>query len=104
MNSASGQSFVCDGPIGPQGADGVPCADCVGRGSINGAEVGLYQVPTYCIGAGSLTFNTTCTTAICGTVAAGAFNCAGFCITLGTQQTCANSLRGYLISPTSGTF
>jgi hypothetical protein len=73
----------------------------VGRGSINGAEVSLYSVPSYCIGAGSLTLVSTCRTSICGTVAAGAFNCAGVCIVSLPQQTCSNTLQGYLISPIS---
>lgn len=102
--AANGTTYACDGPVGPEGSPGVPCTNCVGRASIDGAEVALYSVGTFCGGAGSLTFNPTCVTTVCPTclAAVGYYSCAGGCSCGGGPQTCNNTLRGYLLAPTTG--
>ncbi|MEQ8977547.1 MAG: hypothetical protein RL846_06440 [Deltaproteobacteria bacterium] len=87
----------------------MPCTNCVGRASLNGAEPLLYQQPAGCANAGGIySANASCTTVQCGicpiqtAVIPTYFTCAGVCQSCGSAQQCTRSTIGYLLSTAIG--
>ena len=112
FTSVNGTTYACDGDRGAQGPAGVPCTNCVGRNSINGAEIPIYGSPTngVCGPGGALTLDGqgTCQSVTCGGSCSLAafipwyFDCAGNCNRCGSPATCNVQLRGYMMSPSIG--
>ncbi|MEL6186358.1 MAG: hypothetical protein AAFU79_17170, partial [Myxococcota bacterium] len=103
LTAANGALEVCNGA---PGAAGVPCSNCVGRGSLNGTEVAIFREAAGCLNEGLFLDGTqVCSTQACRECANGLeFRaCDGTCPQCGAgrgQLRCPRVRVGYLLSST----